>query len=109
MYILIHPALMSELLEAHAPLVKAFARGEPGAEEVLADALLEHAVWSQPFTVRGVWKAAQKVRDRNPSLNLFVINPRKIRQNVIRAGGQRGWKEIDATARVHRADRIKRG
>jgi len=101
MYLLLHPKTMGEVLAAFPQLVASFARREPGSDEVLLDAFLEHAEWSHPTS----WTEARKARDKRPKLNLFWVGNGRIRQNIYRVG-VRGWKELDATVGVRRADRI---
>lgn len=111
-YMLIHPAAMAAALDDYEVLVARFAAREVGSEEVLIDALLEVAEWSHPNS----WAKAREMRDKRPELNMFWVGNGRIRQNVIRltpgsliAPGtyrvqkRRGWREIDATARVRRA------
>lgn len=106
-YVLIHPAAMADALEAYAPLVRAFALREPGAEEVLLDAL--HEAGGELITT---WPKARKAHERASRLNLFWVGSGRIRQSVLTAPAwstrlRRGWRELPATARVRRAARRK--
>lgn len=116
MYVLLHPATMSEFVEVHGELLDLYVRGEPGAKEVLVDALLELSLVSSP-----TWPEALKAHKKHPHLNLFWIGGVVIRQSIVRAGRRevriydgdrsavipgrsmrRGWQEIDATKSRHR-------
>lgn len=120
MYVLLHPATMSEIVAAYPELLKQYVNREAGSEEVVKDLFLEHAKWSSlslpipkklTTTLRThIWKETLKKRKQKKCLqwNLFWIDFGRIRQNVIRLGGRRGWKEIDAVAMILRQQRIAR-
>jgi hypothetical protein len=117
MYLLLPPATMSEVLEQQPELLRQFVRGEPGAEEVLVDALLASA-----GELVAKWKSARDIiYDSKRKSNVYWIGALMIRQSIVRAGNfreylreggrrpnrfrqreRRGWQEIDATKKLRK-------
>lgn len=128
LYVLLRPPVMAEIVAEHAALLERFARGEPGALEVLQDAIVARAEWCSPS-----WKEALCVREKRRKLNLFFVGRGRLSQNIIRAArpqrvirrrgadgssardyvlslgrpARRGWEEIEAIKRIRRAMRAE--
>lgn len=106
MYVLFEPGVILEVLHDRESLVTTYAAYGVSEEAsaasleaypVLADALLEHAVWSHPSS----WEKAKAERDRT-GFSLFWIGYGHIRQSVVSMKAQRRWRELDVTVLARR-------
>lgn len=94
-------ALLEELLQRNSQVLASFARDRnDDAEAVLVDALLEHAVWNHPNSLR------ELSLHKKPGMCLLAIGHRRIRLAQWSRSGREvaGWEEISRT-RAPRATR----
>lgn len=79
MYVLLHPSIMSEIVESHSELLERYVRQEEHADVVLQDLLNERAAWSGEK-----WVKARSKHNEHPELNLFCMGNGRLRQSIFK-------------------------